>query len=274
MAIHLAWILKNKREKISETIRIMIIQLYQKPPSVGYCFSLSKLINAYIIEDQNDSSVWFKFSYFFKNNLRHLDKLIEYRNGDAHGTLNLTAENFNEISKAIQSLVLQPLYNSSNLYISNITNIDNINFSIPSDINPSFQMLFIREGVYSDDSDLKIFGNELILFPFIIADQSGNIFLWNQKSGKKGVFFNYLENEGNKIEIPNLTDFTGFPYDDWKKTATTLFLNYLKIRNDFAFCGVGRKRRGWKLHCALAPSSRHRACKGTFTKSDGARIWW
>jgi hypothetical protein len=244
MAIHLAWILKIKRDNISETIRIMIIQLYQKPPSIGYCYSLSKIINTYLLAEYKDGSIWYSFSYFFKNNQKLLDKLIEYRNGDAHGTLNLTAENYKEIGKAIQGLILQPLYTSSSLFISGSAVADNIDISLPFDFDQNKKFIFIREGVINDYSDLKLFGNELMLFPFMIGDQNGNIFLWNQKSGKKGVFFNYLENDGSKLEVPNLTECTGFPYEDWKKSANPLFLNYLKIRNDFIELKINDKNIG------------------------------
>jgi hypothetical protein len=97
MSIHISWLLKQKQQDVPVNVRVQLVQLFQKPPSIGFCFALSKSVNKVVFEESSKDSVWYAFARFFDSNLQKISRLIELRNAEAHAISSIDKDEFIEI---------------------------------------------------------------------------------------------------------------------------------------------------------------------------------
>lgn len=233
MAIHLSWILKSRKQDIPANLRVQIVQLFQKPPSIGFCHSICKSVNPIMVGDMKEENTQLSyFAKFFDRNESSLSRLIEIRNAEAHGTIKFEKDIHDEIRGHMQILIMQPLFTSACLIISGFEDMLKAGFDHPKGIEQSdYQFILLKEEVFIEDEYSVLNGTELCLFPFAVSNEKADICLWNQRSGKKGTYTSYLSDTVNKIEVTGITEFAGFPYDDWKRSANPIYVNYLTCRN-------------------------------------------
>ena len=83
----------------------------------------------------------------------------------------------------------------------------------------------LKEELVYKSEQWELSGKELCLMPFVICNLESfdneddyEILFWNQRNGKKGVYQSYLNMEAPIFEIESITEFSGFPYEDWKNS--------------------------------------------------------
>lgn len=237
IAFHISWILKYEKDNIPLNIRVQMTQLFQKPPSLGFCNTLSTQINQIILKHQQTNTLWIDFAIFFSEHQDEILKLIRIRNQDAHASIKIGKTEIEEIKDLLSTMCANPIFRITSLIIADASAITTNVISTKGLERVGHRLVIIKPKVVYNEIDWVFEGNELCLFPILIAPkQSKNnlddidLFFWNQRNGMKGVYQPYLNLDGESLEVLNITELSGFPYEDWKKTANPVYLNYLKCR--------------------------------------------
>ncbi len=237
-AFHAGWLLKELKSEIPMNLRVQLVQMYQKPPSLGFCNAMSAMVNRIILKSQDENSLWTDFAKNYDQTQEYLQKLIKIRNQDAHASIVLNKDHISEIKTCFEIIFNSPFYKKTSLIVADANEISAariINTKGLSNLNQHF-IVIKPDSVYNNE-EWSLNGSELCLMPFVLGIRSGDemglnysLVFWNQRNGDKGVFQNYLSSESQTIEVDNITDLSGFPYEDWKKMANPIYLNYLKSK--------------------------------------------
>lgn len=237
-AFHTGWLLKELKSEIPMNLRVQLVQMYQKPPSLGFCNAMSAMVNRIILKSQEENSLWTDFAKNFDQIQEYLQKLIKIRNQDAHASIVLNKDHISEIKTCFEIILNSPFYKKTSLIVADANEISAariINTKGLSNLNQHF-IVIKPDSVYNNE-EWSLDGSELCLMPFVLGirnrDEMGlnySLVFWNQRNGDKGVFQNYLSSESQTIEVDNITELSGFPYEDWKKMANPIYLNYLKSK--------------------------------------------
>ena len=276
LGIHVSWILKNQTDNIPVNLRVLLVQLFQKPPSIGSCFSVSKFINKELLSKADIKTVFAKYANWFDKNESLFSKLIELRNKDAHSASSMNEKDLMEIENILQILLSNPILSNGILIISTNYELIKSKLEIPNGIEKlNIPLVLFKEGIFLHSDKIRLNGNELVLFPFVCAvkldeesainksvvklfadldrelianniDESSTssefyeidpfkqwyeLVFWNKRVSNKGLYSCYLNKTIQDLEISNITDLSGFPYDDWKRSTNPLFLKYLESKN-------------------------------------------
>ncbi len=237
LAVHVAWLLREKKNNVPLNIRVQLVQLFQKPPSLGFCNAISRSINKIFLDEAEKDSIWFEFARFFDLRQSEVARLIELRNADAHLSISIDKDYFIEIRTCLKELLSNPLFTNSSLIVASNDEVLKANIHLPEGLDPSSaDLLLIKEELVYEGEEWNLNGKELCLLPLAIGqlckEESAIAFFWNQRAGKRGIYSNYLDDNVENLEIQNITDLTGFPYEDWKRTANPIYLNYLQCRSN------------------------------------------
>lgn len=226
LAIQFSWLQKNEIE-IPPNLRVLIVQFFQKPASLGLCVNISRNILEIITITEKQESKFWAYSSVLSRRIYFLEELVQIRNIDAHGLRELNQNDWDKISKNIVKLINNPFYFSTELcYYSNVSKEKyNSTLSIISNENINKVFIELIDISYSRNSGLKNY----MLFPLITCDSSGNLFFWNKKKGNNGIYSMYSDSTA-VIEIEEITKLIGFPYEDWRNSNNPDFINYLKYR--------------------------------------------
>ncbi len=238
-AFHTAWILKEMKSDIPLGLRVQLVQMYQKPPSLGFCNMMSSMVNRLMLKAEKVNSLWLDYARFFEQNQGQLNNLIKIRNKDAHASIVLDKQHMAEIKSCFEVILSNPLFQRSSLIFAHSSVISDariINTRGLENLNQLF--VIIKPDIVYNGEEWSFSGEELCLMPFVLgvkksgsdADEFDLVF-WNQRNGKRGVFQSYINSEAELIEVDNITELSGFPYEDWKRAANPVYLNYLKSRN-------------------------------------------
>ena len=237
LAVHVAWLLREKKNNVPLNIRVQLVQLFQKPPSLGFCNAISRSINKIFLDEADKDSIWFEFARFFDLRQSEVARLIELRNADAHLSISIDKDYFIEIRMCLKELLSNPLFTNSSLIVASNDEVLKANIHLPEGLEPSSaDLLLIKEELVYEGEEWNLNGKELCLLPLAIGqlckEESAIAFFWNQRAGKRGIYSNYLDDNVENLEIQNITELTGFPYEDWKRTANPIYLNYLQCRSN------------------------------------------
>jgi len=237
IAFHISWILKYEKDTIPLNIRVQLTQLFQKPPSLGFCNTLSTQINQIVLKHQQANTIWNDFANFFSENQDDILKLIRIRNQDAHASIKIGKTEIEEIKNLLSNVCANPIFRITSLIVADTSDISTNVISTKGLERVEHRLVIIKPKVVYNEIEWDFDGNELCLFPILIAPKYGEnsladieLHFWNQRNGMKGVYQPYLNLDGESLEVLNITELSGFPYDDWKKTANPVYLNYLKCR--------------------------------------------
>jgi len=261
LAFHVAWILNQKSNDVPLNVRVLLVQFFQKPPSLGFCLSISKVINGIMkLEVQNDP-IYESIVYFFDNKLTILNRLIELRNSDAHTSELLDEKKMLEIEGIISELIFNPIFKELTLVSSSYNEAFNSKCRFSKEIKDlDIDLLFLIKSPLGGLEKIILSQKDLCLFPIIMVksgielklcndinfktntenftvnslpnESLGELFFWNKRSGENGLYSCYLNEVVQEIKLNNITEISGFPYEDWKKNANPLYIKYLQCRKN------------------------------------------
>lgn len=263
LAIHVSWILKHKQQNVPINLRVMLVQLFQKPPSIGFCFSIGKFINKELLGDSESDSMWYRWAFWMEQREQNVSRLIELRNKDAHTGASLSDTELLEIEEILQVLLSNPILSNAALVVTSAKGAIRAGIQIPDGMEGlKIPIVLLKEGQFFIDEDIILEGNELPLFPILAAvkievtgavdleiemsnendevidKRSVNVSVfdyplvfWNKRISNKGLYSCYLKSGIPDAEVNNITNLSGFPYEDWKRSANPIFLKYLESRD-------------------------------------------
>jgi len=226
LAIQFSWLQKNEIE-IPPNLRVLIVQFFQKPASLGLCVNISRNILEIINTSEREESKFLTYSGVLSRKIYFLEELVQFRNIDAHGLRELSQNDWDKIFKNISKLIENPFYYSTQICCSSNVSNENLNSNLSIILKENINQVFIE---IADNLDFRYSRfNNYSLFPLITCDSSGSLFFWNKKKGNNGIYSMYSDST-TICEIEEITKFIGFPYEDWRNSNNPDFINYLKYR--------------------------------------------
>jgi hypothetical protein len=239
LAVHTSWLLDKKKANVPVNMRVQLVQMFQKPPSLGSINSLSFQINKIILREENENSILYDFATFFDQVQELLVSFIQIRNKDAHASIVIDNSLLKQIKEGLNLLLMNPIFKESSLIIADVSELKSAGIKLSKGFdNLNLNFLLLKEELVYKSEQWELSGKELCLMPFVICNLESfdneddyEILFWNQRNGKKGLYQSYLNMEAPIFEIESITEFSGFPYEDWKKASNPIYLNYLKSRS-------------------------------------------
>lgn len=219
-------VLQKEDLDIPPNLRVLIVQFFQTPPSLGLCLNIIRHIIPLINTSKKVDNQFIYYFKIFKKNIYLLEELIQIRNIEAHGLRPLNAKDWQKINTNISKLIEIPIFYSTQLCYSQNENLST--YQLTDESIYSVCMKFEDVSNIEPDSILNTYNS---LFPIMLCDSDGNLFYWNKKNGNNGIYTMYSDTS-EIIEIKEITRLIGFPYDDWRNSNNPDFINYLKYRSN------------------------------------------
>lgn len=232
LSVHVGWLLKNRSNNVPDNIKVQLINLFQKPPSIGVCLSLSRLINRVFPNRESTQSRLQEFRALFELYDSIFSELLEIRNAEAHSTRMITSFDLDKIQDYMNRISNNPFYTTEIIPISIDQYIEAKDNAMFDKLSPSTfdnRKLPVLAGSGNYIQGKRLGEDDIVLFPIAIFDSNDKLFLWNKRSGSGGKYSSYSF-DSESLAINNITDISGFPYDDWKRAANPIYLKYLELR--------------------------------------------
>ena len=118
LSVHVGWLLKNRSNNVPDNIKVQLINLFQKPPSIGVCLSLSRLINRVFPNRESTQSRLQEFRALFELYDSIFSELLEIRNAEAHSTRMITSFDLDKIQDYMNRISNNPFYTTEIIPIS------------------------------------------------------------------------------------------------------------------------------------------------------------
>jgi hypothetical protein len=233
LSVHVGWLMKNRRENVPDNIKVQLVNLFQKPPSIGVCLSLSRLINRIIPAGESIHGRMTEFRALFETSDSLFSELLEIRNAEAHSTRPITSFDLDKIQDYMNRISFNPFYALEVIPIQANQYVEAREFSMFANLNPTTfdnRKLPVLAGSGNYKPGNRMGEDDIVLFPVAVFDEKDALYLWNQRSGSNGKYSTYSK-KSDSVVVNNITDISGFPYDDWKRSANPIYVKYLEVRS-------------------------------------------
>ncbi len=219
-------VLQKEDLDIPPNLRVLIVQFFQTPPSLGLCLNIIRHIIPLINTSKKIDNQFIYYFKIVKKNIYLLEELVQIRNIEAHGLRPLNAKDWQKINTNISKLIEIPIFYSTQLCYSQNENLSTHKLTDENIYSVCMKLEDVSN--IEPDSILNTYNS---LFPIMLCDSDGNLFYWNKKNGNNGIYTMYSDTS-EIIEIKEITRLIGFPYDDWRNSNNPDFINYLKYRSN------------------------------------------
>ena len=233
LSVHVGWLMKNRRDNVPDNIKVQLVNLFQKPPSIGVCLSLSRLINRIIPASESIHGRMTEFRALFEASDSLFSELLEIRNAEAHSTRPITSFDLDRIQDYMNRISYNPFYALEVIPIQVNEYVEAREVSMFANLNPTTfdnRKLPVLAGSGNYKPGNLMGEDDIVLFPVAVFDEKDALYLWNQRSGSNGKYSTYSK-KSDSVVVNNITDISGFPYDDWKRSANPIYVKYLEVRS-------------------------------------------